>query len=75
MTENSDTGGNVKYIGQPYWSQNAIHHYQSQNKGNVNRNFKDLKHDHSVPKTIIAKKSWLLLKLRIKLMLKKYMKY
>ena len=42
-----------KYLGLPYWSKNAVGLYQNQNTGRVNRKFTNLRHDHSVPKSII----------------------
>jgi len=55
-TEDSDSEERVKYLGQPYWSKNAIIHYQNQNTGRKRKNFTDLRHDHSVPKIIIYQK-------------------
>lgn len=54
-TEDNDKNERVKYIGQPYWSKEAIQHYQKQNQGRKNKEFKDLRHEHIVPRIIIKK--------------------
>ena len=52
-TEIDDSHTFAKYLGLPYWSKNAVRLYQNQNTGRGIKNFKDLRHDHSVPKSII----------------------
>ena len=55
-TEDSDEYKRVKYLGQPYWSKNAILMYQSQNTGRKTKKFNDLRHEHIVPRIFIKKK-------------------
>ena len=52
-TEDNDNNKRVKYLGQPYWSKLAILQYQKQNQGLKNKNFKDLRHEHIVPRNLI----------------------
>jgi hypothetical protein len=54
-TEDSDEYERVKYLGQPYWSKNAIIQYRAQNNGRKTKNFKDLRHEHLVPRNLIKK--------------------
>ena len=57
-TEDSDEYKRIKYLGQPYWSKNAILIYQAQNTGRKNRNFDGLRHEHIVPRIFIKKKMY-----------------
>src|SRR5690606_29617632 len=49
-TENDDEGNYIKYIGQPYWSAEAIEQYKKNIKNKEKDKYKDLRHEHSVPK-------------------------
>ncbi len=55
-TEDNDKNERVKYIGQPYWSKEAILQYQRQNQGRKNKYIKNLRHEHIVPRNIIKKR-------------------
>ena len=48
-TENKDDGKWKKYEGQPFWSESALKKMIS-NRRSGNNPFKDLRHEHSVPK-------------------------
>ena len=54
-TEDNDSNERVKYLGQAYWSKKSILQYQQQNQGRKNKNFKDLRHEHIVPRNLIKK--------------------
>lgn len=48
VSERSDEGKLVKYVGQPYWTKAAIEHYKS-------NGIKGLRHEHAVPRKLIIK--------------------
>lgn len=52
VTENDDDGISKKYNGHPYWSEAALRKVLS-NKENRIPKFKDLRHEHTVPKSEI----------------------
>ena len=52
VTENDDDGNWKKYNGQPFWSEGALKKVIS-NLENGNPFWKDLRHEHSIPKKII----------------------
>ncbi len=54
-TEHTDYGEYKKYLGQPYWSTGAIRKLLDNIDNNENL-FKDLRHEHSVPKKEIKKR-------------------
>jgi hypothetical protein len=49
---------NIKYVGQRYWSENAIKHYCELNplKGKGFKACKNLRHEHAVPRIMIKEK-------------------
>ena len=48
VSERSDDGKLVKYVGQPYWTKTAIEHYKIYG-------IKGLRHEHAVPRKLIIK--------------------
>jgi hypothetical protein len=48
ISERSDEGKLVKYVGQPYWTKAAIEHY-------ISYGIKGLRHEHAVPRKLIIK--------------------
>jgi len=52
-TEDNDQNQRVKYLGQPYWSKDAILQYREQNSGRRLKKFNDLRHEHIVPRNLI----------------------
>jgi hypothetical protein len=55
VTERNDEGKKEKYVGQPYWSIGALNQLLN-NKGAGIELFKDLRHEHAVPRSIIKDK-------------------
>jgi hypothetical protein len=55
-TEDNDQNKRVKYLGQPYWSKQAIKKYQEQNQGKKSKCFSGLRHEHIFPRNMIKTK-------------------
>lgn len=55
VTEHDEKGRDIKYLGQKYWSVEAIRHYKKNNVGRKNKDFSGLRHEHSIPRNIIEK--------------------